>query len=307
MVRGALAKYYVEVAKGGGVAIAAVLLTAAVGQARPADEVYQQFEALNQAVCFNQWEQATAIASTLIGSPAISTEYRHSLVAFRHQLTQLSEARVQLPDHASCNLVSNITLTVPTADESSEDATPIDWAAAIASISANRGPLVQFDNRTEAEVNPPIPPELLADIPGVLASATPLDTTEGFDVAAGEVGSGHQAFSFLAGLGDRITLDLDVTRVLPGTGGSSDDSQLFVFDRSGRLIAHNDDADGRQSLIADFAIPETAVYFVVVTSHDNDPVFGDDQALIGWDEDGDARFSYTLTLTGATPAAALLR
>ncbi|MEO1402019.1 MAG: hypothetical protein AAFV72_12325 [Cyanobacteria bacterium J06635_1] len=301
MVRGVFAKF------GGVAAIATVLLSASVGQASPADEAYQQLDALNEAVCFNQWDQAMAITSVLIGSPAISIEYRHTLVEFRRELQQLSEMRAVIPDNTSCDRIYPRTLAVPVQADDTGEPTPIDWGAAIASITTQRGPITQFDDRPEAEVNPSIPPELLTDLPAALASATPIDTTDGFNVVAGQVGTGHETFSFLAGLGNRITLDLDVTRVLPGALYTSDDSQLFIFDRTGRQIAHNDDADGRQSLIADFVIPKTDVYFVVVTTHDNDPIFGDDQTLVGWDEDGEASFAYTLTLTGVTPSSALLR
>ncbi|MEM8809445.1 MAG: hypothetical protein AAGF01_25770 [Cyanobacteria bacterium P01_G01_bin.38] len=301
MVRGVFAK------SSGVATVAAVLLSASVGQASPVNEVYQQLEALNTAICFNQWEQAVAITSTLIGSPAISTDYRHRLVEFRRDLQGLSEMRAMMPDNASCDRIYPRTLAVPVPADATEEPAPIDWGAAIASITSQRGPIVQLDDRTEAEVNPAIPPELLADLPFALASATAIDTTDGFNVVAGQVSTGHETFGFLAGLGDRITLDLDVTRVLSGTFETSDDSQLFIFDRSGRLLAHNDDADGRQSLIADFVIPKTDIYFAVVTSHNNDPLLGDDQTLVGWEEDGEASFAYTLTLTGATPSAALLR
>ncbi|NEP19448.1 MAG: hypothetical protein F6J97_21580 [Leptolyngbya sp. SIO4C1] len=285
----------------GAVILLAALVAPAAGNS---GSISQLRRALERAVCLNQWEQAAAVASLMIASTEISAASRESLIAFRRQLGELQATSIALTNSASCQQFYAETLAVPA--ETPEEPPTIGWASAIASLTM-RAPVVELDNRADAVVNPPIPSTLLATAAAPLAAATPIDTRDGFAVVAGQVGEAHQGYSFLAGRGDRVTLDLDVTRIFPGTRLTSDDSQLFMFDRSGRLMAQNDDADGRQSLIADLVIPETAVYFAVVTTHQNEPIFDADQRLIGWSDDGGARFDYTLTLTGLTPAAALLR
>ncbi|MEO0490346.1 MAG: PEP-CTERM sorting domain-containing protein, partial [Cyanobacteria bacterium J06659_2] len=70
----------------------------------------------------------------------------------------------------------------------------------------------------------------------LLSPATPVDLSNGSNVVAGAVSTGYEVFSFLAGLGDRVSLEVDVTEVLPGALYTDDDSQLFLFDRNGRLL-----------------------------------------------------------------------
>jgi hypothetical protein len=306
MVRGCLSK-------GLGIALVTTMGTGlmaarAVAQ-EPLETIAQLQTALDRAVCFNQWDQAIEITGVLIGSSMISSDYRSELMGFRRQLEAFSSLQAVVPDNTSCDRIYPQTIAVMPLSATVEDTeTGLNWAEAILTLTQPNRRVIQLDTAPDDQINPPIPPALLENSPLPLADATPLNTVDGFSVVAGQVGQRHQAYSFLAGLGDRVTLDLDVTRILPGTLYDNDDSQLFVFDRAGNLMAHNDDdGDSQQSRIADLVIPRTDVYFVVVTSHNNDPLLDPTQLLTGWSEDGGSSFAYTLTLTGVTPAAALLR
>lgn len=283
------------------------LATPSHAQAEPT-EVEQLQAALDRSVCFNQWDQAIDITGALIANPTISSNYRNQLLGFRQELERLNTNQIVIANNSSCDRITPSTLAVAPLSETVDENTPLDWDAGIATAAQRNRQIIRLDTRPEAEVNPAIPPELLEGSPLSLRNAEAIDTIDGFNVVAGQVGQRYQAYSFLAALGDQVTLDLDVTQILPGTLYTNDDSQLFLFSRSGHLLAQNDDADGKQSLINNFVIPQTDVYFVVVTSHNNDPVLDSSlQTVIGWDNNGGARFDYTLTLTGLTPSTALLR
>lgn len=260
---------------------------------------------LDRAICLNDWERAIAVTSGLMALPEVSAAYRSQLISFRQELEHYQTMGMLIPHPSSCDRIYPNTLAVPPEASPAPPPSSTDWS--VADAMSPPDPVVQFDPRSEAEINPGIPPALLVEVPQVLQTATPLNTVDGFSVVAGQVAEVHQAYAFLARLGDRISLDVDVTQVYPGAIYRNDDSQLFLFDRNGVLLAENDDADGRQSRISDVVIPMTDVYFVVVTSHDNDPLLNQAQTLSGWEEDGGARFDYTLTLTGVTPSTAILR
>jgi hypothetical protein len=240
--------------------------------------------------------------------------------------------RVIIPDNASCDRIYPNILAVPaespialiptaapTIVASSNTTTGattfstgvqpavggLNWNEGVASVTGRRAPVVQLDPRPESEINPPIPVALFDGSTPALLPSTSIDTSDGFNVVAGQVGEYHQVYSFVARLGDRVSLDIDVTRVFPGTLYTNDDSQIYLFDKQGRMLAFNDDADGRQSRLSDVVIPQTDVYFAVVTTHNNTPIWSN-QTLSGWSETGGARFDYTLTLTGLTPSVAIL-
>ncbi|MGB3298024.1 MAG: hypothetical protein WBA76_07125, partial [Phormidesmis sp.] len=141
-----------------------------------------------------------------------------------------------------------------------------------------------------------------------LTPAEPIDLSRGLNVVSGHVGSGHEVYGFVAGRGDLLEARLDVTRVMVGSLYTSDDSQLFIFDRDGNLVAAADDDDGTQlSRISGVIIPKTDLYFAVVTSYNNDPIINPEGRLTGWQDNGGGRFDYTLTLSGVTPTGALIR
>jgi hypothetical protein len=304
--------------------------------------VYGLLNELDRAICFNQWDQALALTDALIATDSITDAYRLELMTFRQELMSHQTNRAIIPDNTSCARVYPSILAVPASSPvttvanaapaiattsnttssntttsnatsadvaSSASASPtsggLNWNEGIASVTGRRAPVVQLDTRPEAEINPVIPLALFDGSNPALLPSSPIETFEGFNVVAGQVGEYHQAYSFVARLGDRLSLDLDVTRVFPGTLYTNDDSQIYLFNAQGQLLAFNDDADGRQSNLSNFLVPQTDLYFVVVTSHNNTPIWSSNQTLSGWSETGGAKFDYTLTLTGVTPSVAI--
>ena len=136
--------------------------------------------------------------------------------------------------------------------------------------------------------------------PSILRNATPMNVSGGVARRSGSVGTGYEIYSFEAEAGDVVTIDVDVTRILQGTEYADDDSQLFLFDSQGRLIAENDDErEGVfQSKIVNFRIPRDGTYFVGVSTFDNNPNLNSSGVITGWGNNGSSRFEYNLSVQG---------
>jgi Ca2+-binding RTX toxin-like protein len=74
------------------------------------------------------------------------------------------------------------------------------------------------------------------------------------------------------------------------------DTQLFLFDEDGFLVAENDDANEEtgQSTLS-LSSPDAGTYFLAISSFDNDPV---GSPLSGFTGEGEVNGSYTIDLTG---------
>jgi len=262
---------------------------------------------LDEAVCSNRWDDAIELTGGLLALSNISADYRLALLGFRDELVELQAFNAIIPNGSSCDRANALTLTAPVAARAT---TPprLDWRQGLAALSGRNRQIIQLDPTPNELVNPPIPLALLNDAPFALSDALSMDTRDGFSVVAGAVTPNRQqTYAFVARIGDRVTLDLDVTRIAVDAGITGEDSHLFLFDRTGRLISENDDADGRQSRIDSVVVVDTQVYYVVVTSHNNLPILNTDEQLVGWTGTGSTQFDYTLTLTGATPSGEILR
>ncbi len=274
---------------------------------------------LDQAVCANNWSNAIDIAGMLISSDRTTNDQRASLLALRQQLERYRSEQVILPGAEACDRTDPYFLTASTPTVQSGQ--PLGWQGAVAEATNNRYSSVVLTEPTEFSL-----PVAMGEAAG-LTPATPVDLRNGMNVVAGHVGTGHEVYGFVARLGDRLTVDLTVTQVMAGSLYTSGDSQLFVFDRSGRVIASADDSEitaesannnfsnpnysnsassRQQSHIRGFIIPKTDVYFVVVTSYNNDPILNHEGQLTGWQDNGGGRFDYMLTLSGVTPTNALV-
>ena len=97
-----------------------------------------------------------------------------------------------------------------------------------------------------------------------------------------------------------------MTDVHPGRLYTDEDSQLFLFDQNGTLLADNDDLSRLQSQITDFSLPRTGRYYVAVTTYNNDPILDSTRRITGWNGNGGSAIEYTLTMTGLTPAGQLV-
>lgn len=258
-----------------------------------------QFE-LDSAICNNQWSKAIDITSGLIGNEAIAQQTRTDLLALRQRLEQHRAEDAVVAYLESCDRTAPYKLTAasPSPVQPRES---LGWEAAVVAATPSQNPT--------KIVTESVPFSLPIDVDSLagLTPANPIDLSQGMSVVSGQVGTGHQVYSFVAGLGDEIAANLDVTEVMVGTLYTSDDSQLFIFDRNGKLLVTADDTSGQQSSINNFVIPKTDVYYAVVTSYNNDPILSRDDRLTGWQDNGGGRFKYTLTLSGATRTDALIQ
>ncbi|MEA5465302.1 hypothetical protein [Leptothoe sp. PORK10 BA2] len=269
----------------------------AYGQSLP-HTIDDDLAQLERAICLGQWQEAIDITSGLMASEEVSPDYRQELLGVRRQLQVWQTSSLPPQASSSCDRTQSLFITLdqqPTAPEPQ----PLDWNRALATL-ANRRPIIELNDDIEPTANL-IPAELTANSPELLTAwANPLDTTHGFNVTGGRVNGDQQVYSFLARLGDRVSLELDVTRTYIGG-----DSQLFVFDQDGRLLTQSD-PDSLQASIQDFALPQTDVYFAVVSPQGTLPVVDAHGLITDWQISDGTSFDYTLTLTGVTPYQALL-
>ncbi|MGF1482081.1 MAG: PEP-CTERM sorting domain-containing protein [Cyanophyceae cyanobacterium] len=138
--------------------------------------------------------------------------------------------------------------------------------------------------------------------PPALFPSTKIDVFTGAGFASGAVSTGQEIFDFTAFSGDLITIDVDVTNVLPGTIFTDDDTQLFLFDSLGTLLAEDDDSgEGFTSLISNFLVSETDQFLVAVTTFNNDPILDSSGIVAGFEEDGLSSVEFDISITGVTP------
>lgn len=257
---------------------------------------------LDRAICANDWATAIGIVGQLVAKDDTTSEQRNSLLTLRRQLERYRTESVLVTDSEACDRTDPYTLA-STLPDTVQTGNPIGWEGAVAEATNNQ-------YRTSEVVTESVPFALPVEMgePLGLTPATPVDMSQGLNVVSGHVGPGHRVYGFVARRGDRLAANLEVTRVMTGSLYTSDDSQLFIFNRHGALVASADDnSSTQQSAIDDLVVPNTDLYFAVVTSYNNDPVLNREGHLTGWQDNGGGRFDYTLTLSGITPTSALTR
>ena len=252
---------------------------------------------LNRAVCLQQWDTAVDLASGVIAMPNISATYRQEMLIFRRQLQTWRVNPTPAVTQANCDRTLSLFLTL--SEPEAPEAQPLDWNRALATLRASR-PIIDLDDDYEPTADV-IPAELLADSPEVLTDgATPIDTADGFSVVGGSINRRAVVHSFLARSGDRVSLEVDVTRFRSGG-----EPQLFLFDQQGQLLSRSA-IDAPQTSVQNVALPSTDVYFAVVSPQGTAPILDAQGAIVGWQVTDSSSFDYTLTLTGVTPSQALL-
>lgn len=259
--------------------------------------------AIQIALCSGDQAEAMALTGQLIASPDLDSTQRAALVAFRHQLGGQSP-QLPLADEAVCQAV--LAQLVPAATVPNL-APPLDWEKAIAAVSGlpYLGPPDQVARQAQGFVVAGLARQVQSPIEA-LSPAVPIDTRTGAGVVAGSISQDHQVFSFIGGKDDQVTVDIEVTQVLPGILYTDDDSQLFLFDSQGRLLANNDDLNRLQSRISSFVLPASDTYYVVVTTYNNDPILDAEGRVAGWSGNGGSFIDFTLAVTGLTPTAELV-
>lgn len=254
------------------------------------------------AICQSQWQEAAIRLSPLIAATTISADYRAELVAFRQQLLTNQATRAIAASSASCEAMLAHYVDP---GQTSDPAPPLNWAGASDTLDSPQPRLPDQQARQQAALARAglldVQPAPIA----ALSPATAIDTSTGTGVSAGSVSDGVNVFSFVGGQGDQVTLNIHVTKVLRGSLYTDDDSQLFLFDNQGILLAENDDLSRLQSQISNFTLPRSGLYYLAVTTYNNDPLLDGDRKITGWSANGGSALQYTLTITGVTPTAQL--
>ncbi len=260
---------------------------------------------LQLAVCLNYWDQAVDLVGGFIASPEISPGRRAELVQTRQQLQQALQRQAEI-DITAFNCEERLTQFVPTYPVVSPPLA-LDKALFYSTVATNDFEPIpdRLARRQLAAQQAGLTQGMAIEIPA-LSSARVVPTHTGMGVSAGSVSTGVDVFSFIGGRGDQISLSLAVTEVLPGRLYSDDDSQIFLFDQAGTLLAENDDLSRLQSEITGFTLPRADIYYVAVTTYNNDPILDSSQRITGWSGNGGSAIEYTITITGLTPAGQLI-
>lgn len=259
---------------------------------------------IQRALCLGDWNRAITLTGALIAQPQFSPAYRGALVDFRHQLEGLRDENQIVVDPSGCDAAL---AQFVSAESIPELGPPLNLEKAIATLAGRTyiGPPDQLARQIEGFLTAGLARQVETDLIA-LNPARPIDTRTGSGVSAGAANVGQEVFSFVGGAGDRVSIDLDVTRILPGILYFDDDSQLFLFDGQGQLLVDNDDFSRLQSRITNFVLPRSDTYYVVVTTYNNDPILDGDSRVIGWSGNGGSSVEFTLSITGVTPTEQLV-
>jgi len=117
------------------------------------------------------------------------------------------------------------------------------------------------------------------------------------EVASGEAGVEHAAFSFVAHSSAMYAkIEVDVTRVLQGTDYEDDDSILYLFADDGTLVTENDDYGDSLISYLDVELPYTGRYYVAVATFGDEAQLDGDDRLKGYQNNGKSRFQFDLVV-----------
>ncbi|MEM0981550.1 MAG: PPC domain-containing protein, partial [Cyanobacteria bacterium P01_H01_bin.58] len=280
-----------------------VLGTSSFPTSALAKSVDERHENLLRAVCLNDWEGAIAIVGPLLAAPEGTSAYRQALLDLRVQLTELNRVGTVIPMIDNCEAVLKPYVL---AEEIPRQ--PIDFTTVLLDFLRGGEATLPAPNAHQEAAQAVANLEYFepSNSPA-LSPALFISMQSGSSVSAGSVDRFGQAYTFFAGAGDRVTIDINVTRILPWSFTQTDDTQLFLFDAAGTLIAANDDhADSLQSKLEGIVIPATGRYYAVVTTGGSEPVFDEFGHLQDWLFAGDSAVEYTITIAGVTPSDDLI-
>ncbi|MEL7039701.1 MAG: pre-peptidase C-terminal domain-containing protein [Cyanobacteria bacterium J06592_8] len=127
---------------------------------------------------------------------------------------------------------------------------------------------------------------------------TELDISVGEATANGAVSTSNDVYAIDAKAGELLTIDIDVTEILEGIGYTSDDTQLYLYNEAGDVLAFSEDKpDSLASRVFNYLVPENGTYYIAVTTAGNEPILelGEVNQLLGFEETGLANVVYDLT------------
>jgi hypothetical protein len=282
-----------------GLSTGVALLAAGVGPALASGlGTAVQRSNLQLAVCLSDWNSAIEQVNQMLDAPTLHPMDQATLAVLRRQFQRDRLDGVIRPPDQACDQVltgfgrSGFTPLQPLALETALLATlGQSNLQVVPDQQARRGQALHAAGLSYLEPTPLEP----------LSPAQRINTRPGSGVSAGAVSRGVNVYSFLGQEGDTITLDITVTDIRQGMLYYDDDSQLFLFDSEGRLIADNDDFTRLESRIRDVTLPRTGVYYAAVTTYNHSPVLNGDRQIVRWQGLGGSAIDYTLTITGLTP------
>jgi hypothetical protein len=281
-------------------AMVAMVATPGLAIGEPAIGPLQQ--QLQLAICLSNWDTAIDLVGALIASPQLSAVQRNELVRFRHQFQDAlrQDIAIGLPSSCEERLARYGPTVLPTAAH-------LDWDGAFRATTGASQETVTPDQVARQQIaarRAGLTRTLETDI-APLSPARVIPTQSGSGVSAGAVSTAADIYAFVGGAGDRVSLEVEVNQVLTGRLYTDDDSQIFLFDSEGRLLVDNDDLSRLQSHIQDFPLPSSGLYYVAVTTYNNDPMLDSSQRITRWNGNGGSAIEYTITVTGLTPTAQL--
>ena len=141
------------------------------------------------------------------------------------------------------------------------------------------------------------PPTAVADN-DPFDDATELDISGGEATASGTVSSSNDVYAIDAKAGELLTIDIDVTEILSGITYTNDDTQLYLYNEAGDVLAFSEDKPSNlSSNILNYLVPENGTYYAAVTTAGNEPILelGQVNKLLGFEETGLANVVYDIT------------
>ncbi|MEA5517949.1 calcium-binding protein [Limnoraphis robusta Tam1] len=127
---------------------------------------------------------------------------------------------------------------------------------------------------------------------------TELDISGGEATASGAVSTSNDVYAIDAKAGELLSIDIDVTEILPGIAYTSDDTQLYLYNEAGDVLAFSEDkSDSLASRVLNYLVPENGTYYAAVTTAGNEPILelGEVNKLLGFEETGLANVVYDIT------------
>ncbi|MEM9509508.1 MAG: hypothetical protein AAGA16_17800, partial [Cyanobacteria bacterium P01_E01_bin.35] len=141
------------------------------------------------------------------------------------------------------------------------------------------------------------PPTAVADN-DPFDDVTELDISGGEATASGGVSTSNEVYGIDAKAGELLSIDVNVTEVLTGIAYTNDDTQLYLYNEAGDVLAFSEDKPSSlASNVLNYLVPENGTYYAAVTTAGNEPILelGEVNQLLGFEETGLANVVYDIT------------
>ncbi len=257
-------------------------------------------EALQLAVCLNDWDSAIARASELEQVPGMPIKTRAELIQLGRQMQGFRQNQTVVSNISGCEpVLAGFGIPGYTGRPLA-----IERALANAGLAA---PIIVPDRVIRQE-------EALWQAGlGVttdtslapLAEAQRINTRTGSGISTGSVSRFVDVYAFLGAASDQANLTLAVTQQQPGLLYTDDSALLFVFDANGKLLAAASTTAANPPQLEAVTLPTTGLYYAAVTTPQHQPVLDSNGVITGWQGIGTSALAYTLTVSAVTPSPAI--